>query len=82
MRYAVPAVALVGLVCLALTPIPVIWGLVTAMTSLVVICGVILVRWLDAALLAVLRRHDQGRRRPVPTGPAVTRRAKGAERAA
>lgn len=84
MRYAVPGVALLGLVCLALTPMPVIWGLVIAVVSLVLIVGMTLMRWLDVALLGMLRRHAEARRRRRQThvGTGIGRRTKAAEEAA
>jgi hypothetical protein len=58
MRYLIPAVALIGLVVLALTPVPVIWGLLLAVVCLLLIVGVTLTRWIDSALLSMLRRRS------------------------
>jgi uncharacterized membrane protein YdfJ with MMPL/SSD domain len=76
-RYAIPAVALIGLVCLALIPVPMVWGLGIAVVSLLLIAGIALARWLDAALLAVLRRHAAGRRGPTRAGTGIGRLGKG-----
>lgn len=76
MRYAIPIAALLGLVCLALVPVPVIWGLAIAVVSLALIVGIKLMRWLDAALLSVLRRQSDSRRRRREThvGTGIGRR--------
>ena len=78
MRYLVPAVALVGLVILAVTPVPVIWGLLIAVVCLLLIVGVTLTRWIDKVLLSMLRRQSQARRqrRLVHAGTGIARRGK------
>lgn len=82
MRYLVPAVALIGLVVLAVTPVPVIWGLLLAVICLLLIVGVTLTRWIDTALLSMLRRRSASRpaprrhRREVHAGSGTARRGK------
>lgn len=77
MRFLIPAVALLGLVCLACIPVPVIWGLLIAVCSLLLILSVIAGRVFDAMLNVVLRHQAKRRRaKDVHRGTGIAKKTR------